>query len=205
MVLEEQGGAHHLRHVGLRLAAIHRRMDALEAKLRQRARELGEDSTLSMSELSRRLDARTDRRQAHPDGYWVERRLWARREEDRHLLAQSSVPNQERVPPLAESVRMLLDVFEDVVLVASARWDCLAGNRAAVRLLGYAPDQLLSASLYSLIPAPDVRSSRASNDWAWPRCLSLRCRDGRVARIRARAHAVQLSAGRANLLIGQPL
>ncbi len=34
------GGAHHIRDVGLRISAIHRRLDELEARLRGRAVEM---------------------------------------------------------------------------------------------------------------------------------------------------------------------
>lgn len=45
-----------------RIANLHRRLDQLERKLRRRARQLGEDQTLTLSQLRRRLGSLV----AHP-------------------------------------------------------------------------------------------------------------------------------------------
>jgi hypothetical protein len=54
-VLHESAHSHKSRTFGLRLAALHRRLDAIERQLRTRARWLGTDDSGSVSELRRRL------------------------------------------------------------------------------------------------------------------------------------------------------
>ncbi len=200
IVLNEQAGVHHVRNIGLRLAALHRRLDTLEAELRRHAKVLGEDPTMSVSELRQRLAARADRRQLNQVNRRVERRLWVRRQADQFSMLRSLVETAgNRVPPIRSSLRQLLDVFDDLVFVASPHWDCLTGNQTAVALLGYPPHELYNTSLYSLITS-DVTSN--DNSSRWPRTVFLRRKDGNVARIQARAQSVFLSGGAANLLIG---
>ncbi|MFI5266610.1 MAG: hypothetical protein ACHQ7M_04450, partial [Chloroflexota bacterium] len=157
-LLQEQAGPHYVRNLGLRRAALHRRLDTLEANLRRRARELGEDSSLAMSELCRLLGQRTDRRQPD-DPYWTaDRRLWARRESDRELL-ESMAP---ALPVVRESLHRLLDGMQDIVLLASTSWRDLMGNRAALELLGYSADELRNVRLYDLIAGADFASNALS-------------------------------------------
>jgi PAS domain-containing protein len=205
IVLQEQAGVHHTRNVALRLASLHRRMDAIEDDLRKRAKTLGQDSTLGVAELCQRLTSQTDRRGSNNGSHSTERRLWVRRENDQHRLIQSAASTDDAAPRWRPPVRRLLDRFDDVVLLGSARWDCLAGNQAAVRMLGYGPDQLFSMSLYSLIAPPDAASAANGSDWEWPRPLLLRSSDGSVARMHARVRSVRLSYGKVNVLVGRQL
>ena len=205
MVLQEQAGVHHVRDVALRLASLHRRMDTIEADLRKRAKRLGEDPMMSVANLCQRLTSQIDRRGSNDGNHSTERRLWTRREHDQRLLIESGALTEEVTPQWRAPVRSLLDRFDDIVLLGSARWDCLTGNQAAERLLGYPPDQLLNTSLYSLIAPADAASAANGSDWEWPRPLLLRSSDGSVTRMQARARSVQLSYGKVNVLIGREL
>jgi DNA-binding transcriptional MerR regulator len=80
--IARDGGAHHIRDVGLRISAIHQRLDELEARLRSRAVEMSPGlATLRMSEVRRRLRQMRDRRRdVRP--VMRERRSAARRRSD---------------------------------------------------------------------------------------------------------------------------
>jgi hypothetical protein len=56
-MIRESGPAHHIREVGVRLAALHQRLDVLERQLRQRAQFEGEDAKAAISEVARRLSS----------------------------------------------------------------------------------------------------------------------------------------------------
>ena len=74
-MVRDSGPAHHVRDVGVRLAALHQRLDVLERQLRQRARSEGEDAEAAISDVVRRLSA-PDRRRRYRG---VERRRRALR------------------------------------------------------------------------------------------------------------------------------
>jgi len=63
LVLQQTNGPHHLRNVEQRIAAVHRRLDLLEADLRRRATEYGVDPALPIAaicaELSKRIEPPT--------------------------------------------------------------------------------------------------------------------------------------------------
>ena len=61
-VFAKTAGPHKNRDAGVRIAAVHRRLDDLESSLRRRAQALGQDSTVRISELQRRLARYIERR-----------------------------------------------------------------------------------------------------------------------------------------------
>lgn len=86
--LQREGGSHHLRDVGLRIAEAHRRLDGLERELRACAAELGEDAGLPLHELRDLLWTYGDRRGrivARPPYRGAERRHGSRRASDNPL------------------------------------------------------------------------------------------------------------------------
>jgi hypothetical protein len=54
-IVQQTAGPHRLKGVAQRIAALHRRLDALERRLRLRARDLGFDNNLPMSVLRKQL------------------------------------------------------------------------------------------------------------------------------------------------------
>lgn len=54
-LFQEGAGPHYGRDLGVRIAALHRRLDDLEQQLRLRARALGQDDKPSLTELRTRL------------------------------------------------------------------------------------------------------------------------------------------------------
>lgn len=56
-MVRDAGPAHHVRNVGVRIAALHQRLDVLERQLRLRARSEGDDPKAAISEVVRRLSA----------------------------------------------------------------------------------------------------------------------------------------------------
>jgi len=81
-VLSESAAAHHRRDVGLRLAALHRQLDELERRIRNRSISLGQFDRVDVRELRQRLASLAYR---HPDYRGPERRRshQARPERDR--------------------------------------------------------------------------------------------------------------------------
>lgn len=65
-LFREGVGPHYGRNLGVRIAALHRRLDDLEHELRLRASALGEDGQASLRELRTRLAAR-DRQYGGPE------------------------------------------------------------------------------------------------------------------------------------------
>ena len=57
LTLRAESGPHLVRNVGLRVANLHQRMDALERQVRARAREFGEEDEATFTALRRRLAA----------------------------------------------------------------------------------------------------------------------------------------------------
>ena len=74
-VVQDSAGPHRIRNVGMLIASLHRRLDALEWRLRVQARAEGEDERATMSEIRRRLAALAER---HPSYHGTERRRPAR-------------------------------------------------------------------------------------------------------------------------------
>lgn len=65
-LFEEGAGPHYGRNLGLRIAALHRRLDEAEKQLRRHASRVAQDSQLSLKELRMRLAA-LDRRYDGPE------------------------------------------------------------------------------------------------------------------------------------------
>lgn len=65
-LFHEGAGPHYGRNLGMRIAALHRRLDDLDRSLRLRASTLGEDEHDSLKELRRRL-AVIDRQYKGPE------------------------------------------------------------------------------------------------------------------------------------------
>ncbi len=94
-IIQQAAGPHRLKGVGQRIAALHRRLDALEHQLRLRALQVEENpSGLTSFELRRRL------------GNMVDRRRWARAPRCRVLERRragrraSETPSPESEPNL---------------------------------------------------------------------------------------------------------
>src|SRR5712692_3431654 len=84
IVLRESGPAHLTRQRGVRLARVHRRLYAMERRLRLMAMGLADDQKVSISALRGRLSHHTDRRRTRDSAYsGPERRRVPRREADR--------------------------------------------------------------------------------------------------------------------------
>jgi hypothetical protein len=80
ITLHSDAGAHHSRDQHLRIAALHRRADYLEHRLRRRAAELGEDDRATLGHLRRLLREQPDRRRGGDRSYrGPERRTRVRR------------------------------------------------------------------------------------------------------------------------------
>ena len=87
-VVRDSGPPHHLRDVGVRIAALHQRLDVLERQLRQRAQSEGQDSKAALSEVLRRLSAPDSAASSHgPE----RRRRALRRNMEGPSLAQGRV------------------------------------------------------------------------------------------------------------------
>jgi len=85
-VLREDAGPHLIRDIGLRLAALHGRLNQTEHRLRVHARDLNEDDQAAISHIRTRLTALQDRRQKIAlDRPGQERRQAPRRRGDKAL------------------------------------------------------------------------------------------------------------------------
>jgi len=85
-VLREDAGPHLIRNIGLRIAALHGRLDQAEHRLRLHARDLNEADQAAISHIRTRLTALQARRQKiAPDRPDPERRKAPRRRRDEAL------------------------------------------------------------------------------------------------------------------------
>jgi len=87
-IMSETGGPHRIRNQGVRLSALHQRLDTLERRLRRRARMLGENDRGTLTELRQRLAAH------RPQPRDIERRAGANRlsepARDAHTVCDSN-------------------------------------------------------------------------------------------------------------------
>jgi PAS domain-containing protein len=198
LVLQESSSAHHPAALGLKIAGLHRRLDAVDEQLRYHAEQRGEDAGQPMSELCRRLASRVDRRQTEVIDSGPERRLWVRREADRLVELTSASTDG---PPFRESVRRLLDGLHVPVFIGDRYWQRMSANRAGAELLGYSVQELETKSIYDLAPSSTYRKLPTVGLTEW-RHMTFRRKDGRFASLHTKARVVRLSSGTTQLLVG---
>lgn len=197
-VLQESAGAHHPAALGLKIAGLHRRLDALDVQLRYHATQHGEDPKQPIAELCRRLASQVDRRQAERIDSRPDRRLWLRRKGDRLAQLTSRAADET---PFRESFRRVLDGLDVPVFIGNRYWQRMSANRAGAELLGYSVQELEARSIYDLATSGNFRKLPTVGQPEW-RHMTFRRKDGRFAGIHAKVWVVTLSTGTAQLLVG---